>query len=177
MPYINDDCDDITHIVSLFKTAYSDLYNSVSTPVHIVDSLYIKINQLILDSHKTRRPYITNSDVRTAMKGLKSDKSDGSTDLTYDSLINGTDLLFKCISNEFTIMLQHGYAHFMMSTIVPIPKGMKSNLKCSKNYRPIAISNRLGKVFDKIIISQQHDFLFSSSCKFGFKPHLLIETI
>ena len=66
LPYINDDCDDNTYIVRLFKTAYSDLYNSVSTPVHIVDSLYIKINQLILDSHKTR-PYITNSDVRTAM--------------------------------------------------------------------------------------------------------------
>ena len=121
------------------------------------------------------------------MKGLKSDKSDGSTDLTSDSLINGTDLLFKCISNVFTIMLQHGYApkHFMMPIIVPIPKGMKSNLKCSENYRPIATSTLLGKVFDKIIISQEHDVLFSSSYQFGFKPHsstvlcstLLIETI
>ena len=43
----------------------------------------------------------------------------------------------------------------------------------------------LGEVFDKIIISQQHDFLISSSYQFGFKPHssavlcntLLIETI
>ena len=58
-----------------------------------------------------------------------------------------------------------------MSTIVRIPKGMKSKLECSENYRPIAISNLLGKVFDKIIISQQHDFLFSSSYQFGFKPH------
>ena len=65
--------------------------------VHIVDSLYSKINKLILDSHKTRQPHITNVDVRTAMKGLKPDKSDGSTDLTSDSLINGTDLLFKYI--------------------------------------------------------------------------------
>ena len=83
---------------------------------------------------------LQNCDVRTAMKGQKSGKSDGSTDLTSDSLINGTDLLFKCIANVFTIMLQHGYAlkHFMMSTMVPFPKGMKSNLKCSENYRPIA---------------------------------------
>ena len=50
-------------------------------------------------------------------------------------------------------MLQHGYApkHFMMSTIVSIPKGMKSNLQYSEKYRPIAISSLLGKVFDKII--------------------------
>ena len=59
-------------------------------------------------------------------------------------------------------MLQHGYPpkHFMMSTIVPIPKVMKSSLKCSENYRPIAISSFLGKVFDKITISQQHDSIF-----------------
>ena len=43
--------------VSLFITTYSDLYKSVSTPVHIVDSLYSKINKLILDSHETRRPH------------------------------------------------------------------------------------------------------------------------
>ena len=120
------------------------------------------------------------------MKDLKSNKSDGPTDLTSDSLINGTALLFKCISSVLTIMLQHGYApkHFMMSTIVPILKGMKSNLKCSETYQPIANSSLLGKVFDKIIISQQHDFVFSSSYQIGFKPHsstvlcstLLIET-
>ena len=121
------------------------------------------------------------------MKGLKSGKYDGSTDLTSDIVINGTDLLFKCISNVFTIMLKHSYApkHFIMLTIVPIPKGMKLNIKCSENYRPISISSLLGKVFDKIIISQQHDILFSSSYQFGFKPlsstvlcsTFLIETI
>ena len=92
MPSIIDDCDDNTYIVILFNTTYSDLYNSVSTPVHIVDLLYSKINKLILDSHETHQTHITNCD---ALKGMKSDKSDGSTDLTSDNLINGTDLLFK----------------------------------------------------------------------------------
>ena len=95
--------------------------------------------------------HITNCDVRTAIKVLKSEKSDGSYDLTSDSINNGTDLIFKCISN--TIMLQHGYApkHFMLSTIVSIPKGIKSNSKCSENYRPIVMSSLLGKVFDKFL--------------------------
>ena len=34
-PSIIDDCDDNTHIVGLFKTTYSDLYNSVSTHNHL----------------------------------------------------------------------------------------------------------------------------------------------
>ena len=54
-----DDCDDNTYIVGILKTTYSNVYNSVSTPVHIVDSLYSKINKLILDSHETRQPHIT----------------------------------------------------------------------------------------------------------------------
>ena len=54
---------------------------------HIVNSLYSKINKLI-PGHETRQPHITNCDVHTAMKGLKSEKYDGSTDLTSDSLIN-----------------------------------------------------------------------------------------
>ena len=129
LPSINDDCDDNTYIVSIFKSTYSDLYNSVSTPVHIVDSLYSKIHKLILNSHEASQPHITISDVRTEIKGLKSEKSDGSTDLTSASLFNGTDLLSKCIFNVFTIMLQHGYAskHFMISTTVPI-----ANLKFQK---------------------------------------------
>ena len=93
MPSIIDNCDDNTYIDSLFKTTYSDLYNSVSTPVHIVDSLYSKINKLILDSHETRQPHITNCDVSTAIKGLKSETYDGSTDLTSAILSNGTELL------------------------------------------------------------------------------------
>ena len=97
-------------LVYLIKTTYSDLYNSVSTPVHIVDSLYSKINKLLHDSHETRQPHITNCDVRTEINGMKSEKSNGFTDLTSDSLINGINLLFKPISNVFTIMLQHSYA-------------------------------------------------------------------
>ena len=114
--------------------------------------MYSKINKLIIDSHETRQSHITNCDERSAIKGLKSDKSDGSTDLTSDSLVNGTDLLFECITNVFTIMLQHAYApkHCMMSTIVPILKGMTSNLKSSENYRPIAIISLLGNVLTKL---------------------------
>ena len=60
-------------------------------------------------------------------------------------------------------MLQHAYTpkHFtcMMSTIVSIKK-----LKCSENYRPIAILvGILGKVLDIILISQQHGILLFSS--------------
>ena len=49
LPSIMDDCNDNTYIVSLFKTTYSNLYNSVSTPVHIVDHCMVKsINSVLI---------------------------------------------------------------------------------------------------------------------------------
>ena len=44
-------------IVILFEATYGNLYNSIYTHVHIVDSLYNTINKLILDSHETRKPH------------------------------------------------------------------------------------------------------------------------
>ena len=48
------------------------VYLKLPTVIYIVDSLYSKINQLILDSHETHQPHITDCDMRSAMQGLKS---------------------------------------------------------------------------------------------------------
>ena len=51
-------------------------------PVHVVDSLYNKINKLVIDNHETRQTHITNCDVRTAIKCLRSENFHGSTDIS-----------------------------------------------------------------------------------------------
>ena len=63
-------CNNNEDVVNLFKATYSGLYNNVSISVHIVDSLYSKINKLILYSHELRQPHITKCDVCTAIKWL-----------------------------------------------------------------------------------------------------------
>ena len=68
---------------------------------------------------------------------------------------------------------------------VPVPKDKRGSKSDSNNYRAIAISSILGKLFDSIIIKEQHSSLITDDLQFGFKEnsstiictHLLIETI
>ena len=57
---------------------------------------------------------------------------------------------------------QHSPAGLLMSSLVPIPKKNKRGNKCdSDNYRQIAISSIIGKLFDSIVLKEQQDSFFT----------------
>ena len=55
------------------------------------------------------------------------------------------------------------------AVITSIPKNVKESVACSENYRGIALSSILGKVFDLIIIQRYGHALSSSDLQFSFK--------
>jgi hypothetical protein len=68
-------------------------------------------------------------------------------------------------------MLRHGYppGGFLTSTIVPIIKNKRKSKNDSDNYRAIALSSCLGKLFDWVILLNNQDALSTSEMQFGFK--------
>ena len=56
-----------------------------------------------------------------------------------------------------------------LSTVVPIPKGKNVCLSDSSNYREIALSSILGKLFDIVVLDRFHDQLCVSDLQFGFR--------
>ena len=94
---------------------------------------------------------------------LKGGKNDGFDGLTSDFILNGTDLLCQHLSTLFLLMLSHCIApsSFCMSTMIPIPKG-SGLMGGIKNYRGIALSSLLSKLFDTCIISSQFNRLQSN---------------
>ena len=88
------------------------------------------------------------------IKKCKSDCIDG---IFSDNFINETELLFSYISMLFSMMLTHGVAPqcLLLYTLVHIPKNKRGNKCDSNNYRQIAISSLLGKIFDTIILDKQ----------------------
>ena len=84
-------------------------------------------------------------------------------------------------------MLTHGVAPsgLLLSTMIPVPKDKRASKSDSKNYRAIAISSILGKIFDSIVMKEQYASLITDDLQFGFKENsstiictqLLIETI
>ena len=55
--------------------------------------------------------------------------------------------------------------------MVPLIKNKRGNKRDSNNYRAIAISSLLGKLFDIIILKEQCTSLSTDVLQFGFKPH------
>ena len=108
--------------------------------------------------------------------------------LFSDHFIKGTLQFFTLISLIFTSMLSHSIASptgLLLSLIVPVPKDKRGSKSDSNNYIAIAISCIMGKLFDSIIIKDQHLSLVTDDLQFGFKKILstsictllLIETI
>ena len=67
--------------------------------------------------------------------------------------------------------LVHGYIpdDLSVSIIIPIPKGKKSNVTDSANYRGIALSSILCKICDLIVLDLYSEKPITSDLQFGFK--------
>ena len=114
---------------------------------------------------------ISKDDVIRAVKHLNSGKCGGASGVMSDSVIHGTNMLFEYITCLFNSMLRHGISpdEFLVSILIPIPKGHRVDTGNSSNYRAVALSSIYGKILDNIILSVQQEELKTSDLQFGYK--------
>jgi len=55
------------------------------------------------------------------------------------------------------------------SAILPIPKGINLNYSDSANYRGIALSSIIGKIYDLYVLNRYESLLTTPDLQFGFK--------
>ena len=162
------DSDDIA---DAFSNHYNELYNSVDYDEDGMNILYNEVNDSICQCSGNHSHSINSSNIKDAINKLKRGKNDGYDGLTSDYIINGTPLLFHYLSILFSLMLSHCYApsSFCISTMVPIPKKSSGSMGEITNYRGIALSSLMSKIFDNCIISNQYDSLFTNDLQFAYK--------
>lgn len=171
-----DNCTGDNNIGDLFAEKYKSLYNSVSYNSVNMSSLLRDIDHDIVKKcvpgECSASHVVSPRDVEMAICDLKAGKVDGFAGQCSDHLINGTNSLHVSLAQLFTCMLTHGFApdSFLISTIISIPKNKRKSLNDSDNYRGIALSSVLGKVFDRIILMKNSVELSTSDLQFGFKP-------
>ena len=68
-------------------------------------------------------------------------------------------------------MLKHCYLPIAMlnSVIVPLVKNKNDDLSDRNNYRPIALSSTVSKVFENVILNRLEEYLWTSDNQFGYK--------
>ena len=169
------------NIALLFANKYEELYSSVRYDEQSFSSIISKntddiksqciVSDVDSDCDIIHTHSITVQQIKCAISKLKHGKSDSIEQLSSDNFKNGTHMLNFYISVLFTCMLTHGIppSGLLISTIVPIPKNKRSNLSNSSNYRAIALSSLLCKLFDTIIIEPHENNLISDDLQFGYK--------
>ena len=73
------------------------------------------------------------------------------------------------------ITLIHGQIHIIClismldSVIVPLVKNRNGDLSDKNNYRPIALSSVISKVFVNVILYRLEEYLWTTNNQFGYK--------
>ena len=158
-------------IADLFAAKYKDLYNSVPPDPNCMDRI-IKSMQASLDTCDIQQTFISYECVKAAISKLKHEKSDGESGYISSHLMYASDMYHKEIAKMLTSMFVHGYHPDLLvsATIISIPKDLKGNLASDTNYRGIALSSSISKVFDIIFMTRNSDLLHTSQLQFAFKP-------
>ena len=70
-------------------------------------------------------------------------------------------------------MIRDGYnpRELLLSSIISIPKDMKTSLRDSNNYRGILLFNAICKVYDHAIICLCYNKFITPYMQFGFKAN------
>ena len=112
--------------------------------------------------------------VNECIKCLKKDKKDPNYEIYSNNIINGTDKLTFHLSNLFDLFISHGITNRDLneSIFIPIPKNKSKTLCDSSNYRAIALSSIIGKLFEYVLLSKLSNMTQSSEYQFGFKSNI-----
>ena len=162
-------------ISAVFGEKYRQLYQSVpydgdgmaqiANAVKHKVSMHCNANQCYCDH------VIRANDIKEALSRMKLNKNDGNLGLWSNHLMYGPPRLHILLSILFTTMLKHSFVpqDFKVSTLLPIPKDLSKSIHSSDNYRPIALSSIVCKIFDHVILDKHRGALCSSDLQHGFK--------
>ena len=158
------------NVETYFGMKYSDLYNSANdedATLKAYDEICDKVNCESLKDVDL----ITNELMKESVERLKDNKTDAIFNYSTDCFKYGGECLIKPLVMLFKSCLIHRYVpdFLMLATLVPIVKDKIGNINDSKNYRSIAISNILLKIFDWIFIMISGDKLKLDDLQFAYQ--------
>ena len=154
-----------------FKGIYEKLYNSHDDHANIVE-IDAEVNSKINYFHLVDVDRVTPDIVKKAASRLHSNKSDPIYSFSSDCIQGGPDLLYQHLSVALKSFLIHGHVtlFLLIATLIPIIKDKLGNVNSSKNYRSIALSSLILKLFDLVILLLFGHTLGLDQLQFAYQP-------
>ena len=163
----NDNPSDISRH---FKNLYQKIFN-VHNDAEEVKVLLDEINASVKQSDTKVVDEITPELVKKVIQNMLSDKNDPMFEFKSNAFKVGIDALATPLCDLIQAFIIHGHIPdiFLVCSLIPIIKNSRASSMSSENYRLIAITSLLLKLFDGILISLYGKSLKPSTLQFGFQ--------
>ena len=117
---------------------------------------------------------MTSSVIADDVAHIKQDKTDPIFNFSSDCFKNAPGILYDQLAAISRGFLLHGHISsvLLLATLVPIVKDKLGNICSSDNYRSIAISSLILKIFDWVIILLYGDKLGLDELQFSYQPNI-----
>jgi len=135
----------------MWRKHFEQLYNSVHDNKS-KDLFYERLANYGL----TDKPFIiTAKDLVESIRKQKQGKAIGPDGIAMESIIHADNRLLVHLSIMFNLFLKARYVPpaFIQSTIIPLVKLKSGELSYVNNYRAIAISTSLSKLFESVLVN------------------------
>ena len=155
-------------IVNMWKEHFSNILNSSK------DSSSKEFVENTLRDRNLYFERFTVSEVIEAIKSMKNGKSCGVDNIYSEHFKYACDKVPVVLTILFNTMVIHGHIPMSLldTVLTPILKDKKGNVSDVDNYRPIAVTCVVSKVFELLILERYKDLFTTTSNQFGFKEKL-----
>ena len=112
--------------------------------------------------------------MKKAVNELGTSKSCGLDNISVQSIKLSSDLILSHLSSFSSMCRQHSFIPEEVSDsyITPIVKNRNSDHSDASNYRPIAVSSIISKIFETVLKRRLESFITSTDNQFGYKSGL-----
>ena len=159
-----------TDIPSYLAKKYEKLYNAVEDEQRMIEI------EKQMEDNITQGQYhvidkVTPGVLMHAAKRLKPGKTDPVFGISSDFLIHSPRIVFELLALCLRSYLTHAHVSdfLMISTMIPLIKDKMGDETSSDNYRSIAISSLIMKLYDQVIIKLFSEHLFFDDLQFGYQ--------
>lgn len=152
------------NIVNFWKEHYSNLLNLNSKRTCITSTENCNNEPLV---------QFTSDEILLIIKNLKNGKSPGFDGLYSENFKHADTIIADLLALLYNSCIIHGYIpDKLMDTIInPVIKDKKGDVNNKDNYRPIAVTSVMSKIFELLLLNYCKDQLYTSDNQYGFKAN------